>query len=327
MEKPILITASSLDEHAYASVATILEDRGYPVVVYKTDKVLSGEEDFNLTISSQGSLSVSYDQQNISPDAIGAAWYRKVAAFSTGDNSEDRAKHLYIQNEIKAVHDTVWSLYPDEVWLNSPDKMRQCDRKLGQLLVAQEIGFEIPHTVVSSNWDDISEQLLIDYPQMIVKMVRGVISEKDELRAMYTTVLNEQKVKTLKGHVTPFPGIYQPFIDKAREWRVTVVGDKVFPAAIYTSTSAKHDWRLHQLTDAVQFKQDELPDEIEEKCHRYLGKMGLKFGAFDFIETYAGQTIFLECNSNGQYGWLEDELKFPISEAIADELMTIAKTI
>lgn len=53
--------------------------------------------------------------------------------------------------------------------------------------------------------------------------------------------------------------------------------------------------------------------------------MGLKFGAFDFIETAPGEVIFLECNSNGQYGWLEETLGLPISHAIADELIKIAR--
>ncbi len=42
-------------------------------------------------------------------------------------------------------------------------------------------------------------------------------------------------------------------------------------------------------------------------------------GAFDFIENEDGIT-FLECNLNGQYLWLEEDLGLPISEAIADEL-------
>lgn len=43
------------------------------------------------------------------------------------------------------------------------------------------------------------------------------------------------------------------------------------------------------------------------------------------IEDPDGRIVFLECNPNGQYGWLEEQLGFPISQAIAGELIKIAK--
>lgn len=72
------------------------------------------------------------------------------------------------------------------------------------------------------------------------------------------------------------------------------------------------------------FRAESFPDEQKRRCFEYLSKVGLKFGAFDFIEADDGTITFLECNANGQYGWLEYELGFPISQAIADELVTIA---
>jgi glutathione synthase/RimK-type ligase-like ATP-grasp enzyme len=106
---------------------------------------------------------------------------------------------------------------------------------------------------------------------------------------------------------------------------VTAVGEKVFSAAIYTDASAKDDWRRLQTTAAVQFRKETLPEGVDEHCVQYLGKMGLKFGAFDFIETPDGEVVFLECNPNGQYGWLEEELGLPISEAVTLELIKIAR--
>lgn len=104
---------------------------------------------------------------------------------------------------------------------------------------------------------------------------------------------------------------------------MTVVGEEVFAATIYTDESAKDDWRKLQTSEAVQFKSESLPNEISEQCILYLKTMGLKYGAFDFIETSDGEMVFLECNSNGQYGWLEQELGFSISNAIASELIKI----
>lgn len=326
MTKPILIAATSLDEHAFGPVRSELESQGYPVAVYQTDKVLEGNEQLYIKVSGDGELIMRYDDTPIAPDQIGAVWYRKVAAFRPSDNIDDKAKQLHINSEIQALHDTLWAVYPDELWLNSPQRMRNADRKLGQLLLAHELGFSIPHTIIGNSWDDIDAELLAGNKQLVVKTIRGIISDRDIMKAMYTTVLDAERLQSLKDWTTPFPGIYQPFIGKLREWRVTAVGDTLFPAAIYTEEEARDDWRKHQLSSSVHFKNEDLPADIAERCFRFLGRLGLKFGAFDFIETPEGEMIFLECNPNGQYGWLEDELGLPISSAIAAELIKIANT-
>ncbi|HVV25411.1 MAG TPA: hypothetical protein VHC21_00015 [Candidatus Saccharimonadales bacterium] len=325
MSETILITASSFDEQTYGPVCKILEDRGYETVVYKTDRVLSGEDNFTLHQPGDGSISMHYNGVSILPEQISAAWYRKLGAFTVRDADEQLSKQLHMNNEIRALHDNVWSFYPDELWLNAPQKLQKADRKLNQLIVANEIGFKVPETVLSSDWEEISDRLLDSNDgQMIMKMMRGVISENNQIKVFYAAIADRQKVSELMEGTVPFPGIYQSYAEKFREWRVTVVGDNVFPAAIYTERHAKDDWRKHQLTSAVEFKEGELPDRIGSNCVAYLGKMGLRYGAFDLVENSDGEITFLECNPNGEYGWLEQALGFPISEAIANELIAIA---
>ena len=105
-----------------------------------------------------------------------------------------------------------------------------------------------------------------------------------------------------------------------------MIGDESFDAAIYTSADAKDDWRKHQnMHGMVTFSRESFPENQKEKCHIFLGKLGLRFGAFDFIEDDAGEITFLECNPNGQFMWLEHQLGMPISAAIAHELIQISK--
>jgi hypothetical protein len=54
--------------------------------------------------------------------------------------------------------------------------------------------------------------------------------------------------------------------------------------------------------------------------------MGLRFGAFDLIEEPDGNVVFLECNPNGEYFWLEESLGFQISDAVAAELIKITNS-
>lgn len=325
MNKPILLASTSHDALAYEPVKNILESKDYPVVVYRTDRVLNGEDKFLVNLEDDGALTMQYNDTSVLPEDLSAAWYRKIAVFSLPGGEDDKAKHLHIHAEIRAHHDTIWSLYPDDKWLNAPERMRQADRKLGQLVLAHELGFSIPHTSIASSWDDIDCKLASKHDFFVVKMIRGIISEKESLRALFTTVLDEQKYDKLKDIANPFPGMYQNFIDKKREWRITVVGENVFPASIYTTEDAKDDWRKLQTTPKVDFRSEKLPDGVGEKCISFLGKFGLKYGAFDFVEKPDGEMVFLECNPNGQYGWLEDQLGLPISSSIAAELIKIAK--
>ncbi len=326
MNRPVLIASAHVDESTYKPVSEILERNNYPVVEYQTDKVLSGEDEYIVDLTSDGELTMSYNGTSITPEDLSAAWYRKVGSFDLPYEEPKIAKRLYVNNEVRTLHGMTWSLYPEDIWLSSPNNLARADHKLGQMLVAREVGFSIPRTVISSDWDTIGEKLLSDEgARMVIKMLRGVISEHDQLKAVYTHITDRSAMEGLSSYTFPFPGTYQPYVPKSREWRVTAAGDNVFPAAIYTDESAKDDWRRHQTTAAVQFKKEVLPDGIAERCMLYLGKMSLRFGAFDFIETPDGDIVFLECNPNGQYGWLEEELGFPISESIAAELMKIAQ--
>ena len=103
------------------------------------------------------------------------------------------------------------------------------------------------------------------------------------------------------------------------------MGQEVFSAAIYTSADAKDDWRRHP-SGGVRFVKEQFPDAESDLCINLLGKLGLQYGTFDFIETPEGEIIFLEVNPSGNYLWLEEQLGLPISNSIASKLVEIARS-
>lgn len=216
---------------------------------------------------------------------------------------------------------SVWDLFDDDVWLSAPNAILHAEHKLTQLQVAARIGFSIPTTVVSNGWEPINNHLPAE---IVFKPSYGMMYERNALRILYTSRLRNPPIDLPRSAI-PFPGFWQPYLSKSREWRVTFVGDDSFDAAIYTDMSAKDDWRKHQLDDGVTFRAEPFPDREKDLCREYLNALGLRFGAFDFIEDPEGQIHFLECNANGQFGWLEDDLGFQISEAIAGVLRRIAR--
>jgi hypothetical protein len=48
--------------------------------------------------------------------------------------------------------------------------------------------------------------------------------------------------------------------------------------------------------------------------------MDLAYGALDFVVQPSGEWVFLEINAGGQYGWIEDETRAPLTDQLADLL-------
>lgn len=317
-ERTILIASSSFDKPTWEPVAERLTSQGYDVVAYQADKVAAALIPLTVCIDNSAGLQVSYDNRDFSLAAVAAAWYRRPGML--GSPQHDKALQLTLDTERKAVQAALWQAVPGQRWLNAPERIRHASQKLTQLALAQEIGFDIPPTMVSNTWDSFSF-----LPENIVlKSSRGLLYENDEARILYTTPLQNTPAE-LPTDVLPFPGFWQANMPKHREWRITVVGNEVFDVAIDLADGAKDDWRKHQSDPSlVEFRHERFPDVPKERCLQFLGKLGLRFGAFDFIESPDGRITFLECNPNGQFGWLETALGLPIASAVARELAAIA---
>lgn len=318
-QAPILIVSCSQDVPTWSVVAEELEKKGHPVHVYEADRVATGDVPFNLNLDSSG-LTVNYGSTLISPEIIGAAWFRRTS-FITNANG-DAAREVGLDTERRLLLGGWIAEIADNHWLNAPAAMDRANRKITQLRLAAQLGFTIPKTVVTNTW----EALEALPEQIIYKSSQALLASSDQFMSLYTTRFKNMPDE-LPLDNNPFPGIWQAYQQKAREWRITVVGSDFFDAAIYTNDDAKDDWRRHQLGgNAVSFHQEAFPDELHDLCLRYLGALNLRYGAFDFTEDDDGTVTFLECNPNGQFMWLEHALGLPISASVASELSRIAAT-
>lgn len=326
MAGPILIATTSFEEHSYRPVCDKLAKDRVPFVLFLTDKVLEGADRFFMEISECGAAQVIYEGWDISPSATASGWYWKVNSFQVPGAEHNVSKQMTMVNEVTQMQNSIWSVYQDSFWLNSPLNVWRAERKFAQLLLACRVGFSTPRTLVGSHWEDTGDRLLETHDPIVVKMARGVLADQNVVKGMNTTLLEPRILDELRDRALPFPGIYQPFIDKAREWRVTVVGEDVFAACIYTSAEARVDWRRHQVSSAVRFSAEPLCEEVAAKCIAFLKGMDLHYGAFDLIETPGGEMVFLECNPSGQFSWLEERLQLPISRSIANHLIRLASS-
>ncbi|HSX09724.1 MAG TPA: hypothetical protein VLF93_06220 [Candidatus Saccharimonadales bacterium] len=318
--KHILIASSRFDCFTTKLVKRLLVKKGYTVTIFEADRVAQGLDQFSISITKTGKIEVMYKGVIHDLSEITAAWYRRPNIFT--DNNEYSAEEESLATQYRGIQRYLWDSIPEKVWLNSYRNINNANSKLEQLLVAQKLGFTIPQTIIANKWEKLKE---LSGEKIILKLIDGLIYTREGTKFLYTKIVPKTN-SSLHLETLPYPGIWQPYIEKKREWRITVVGKQVFSTAVYTHALAKDDWRVHQFKkDHVQFKAETFPITLQKKCLQYLKHYRLRFGAFDFIETPEGEIVFLELNPNGQYGWLEDELKMPISQAIAAELENIAE--
>jgi glutathione synthase/RimK-type ligase-like ATP-grasp enzyme len=118
------------------------------------------------------------------------------------------------------------------------------------------------------------------------------------------------------------PVIFQAYVAKQFELRVTVVGKQVFAAEIHSQLTnhTRYDWRRYDLSRTPHLRH-ELPPGIQQKCVELVERLELSYGAIDMVLTPEGQYVFLEINPNGQYLWIEEQTGLPISAALCDLLM------
>ncbi len=116
--------------------------------------------------------------------------------------------------------------------------------------------------------------------------------------------------------------VFQEGVEKALEYRVTAVGDRLFVASIDSQSHdlGKDDWRRAGSGLAGRFHPATFPARVEDGLRRLMRAFGLVYGGIDLIQRPDGEFVFLEINSAGEWGWLEVQAGLPISAALADEL-------
>ena len=204
--------------------------------------------------------------------------------------------------------------------MSKPSSIRNAGHKILQLRVAQHLGFHIPPTLVSQSPREIREfRAAVGKPLAAKLVAKGppVAPTVEEQYVVFTQLLDDTDLddeKTLAACVT----MYQPYVAKKFELRVTVVGDEVFACRIDSQASEQTqiDWRRYDL-DNTPHSTYLLDSDTRKKCLELVKYFGLAFGAIDLIVTPQDELVFLEINPNGQWGWIEELTGMPISEAVA----------
>jgi hypothetical protein len=260
--------------------------------------------------------------ERIDLDSLTSAWYRRPELPVAHATVTDRAVRDYVERESRAYVNGLWECL-DCLWLPGRcSALERAEHKALQLKVAGELGFELPPTLFTNSPDDFLDFYHRHRGNVISKLAgRAFGLSLGKTFARYTEVVSPRDLGYAHS-VRYGPVIFQAYVPKRVELRITVVGQRVFAAEIHSQESnhARHDWRRYDLRQTPHLPHD-LPEEVERRCLRLLERLGLCYGAIDMIVTPDGQYVFLEINPNGQYLWVEEVTGLAISDAICDLLM------
>lgn len=202
-------------------------------------------------------------------------------------------------------------------WMSHPAAVWQAEYKPHQLSVAKSIGLSIPRTLVTNDPAAI-RAAFEQFHSMVVKPVRSgyLIQEGRDFSIFTSRVLEEHLTEVASAHLSP--AIYQELIPKKFDLRVTVVGQRLFTAAIDSQTDpeAEIDWRQTKNPNLPHYP-GSLPEHVSASLIELMASLRLAFGAIDMIQTPDGEFVFLEVNPSGQWLWIDEKLSFGISDAIA----------
>lgn len=259
-----------------------------------------------------GSLRLPERQVNLAD--LGCAYYRRPTGFDLPEGMGDQVRR-WAAGEARIGLGGVLSALPR--WLNHPAAIAAAEYKPVQLAHARACGLSVPDTIVTND-PAAAAKFVARIGRAVYKpLTPAGITEANTHRVVFTTPLT---VDDVDDSVRLTAHLLQERIDKRYEVRLTVVDDMFLAARIDAgSDSATVDWRADY--EALTYTPlADIPSRVRAGVSALMSRLGLRFGALDFIVTPDDRWIFLEINPNGQWAWIEDATGLPIVASIADAL-------
>ncbi len=204
-------------------------------------------------------------------------------------------------------------------WINPFRAQEAAENKLWQLDVATQVGLRVPPTLITNSAAQV-RAFAQQHPRLITKLLLQAVQSMEAHPAFaYTTRVQPEHLEHLEA-LKLMPQIFQPELTKKAEYRVIAVNGQIFTGALKGAAEDLLDWRQATAESGLTWDKAQLEESTQARIHQLMERMDLKFGALDFIDDGSGEPWFLEINPAGEWGWLERDLGYPISEAIGRAL-------
>ncbi len=228
----------------------------------------------------------------------------------------------FIKEEYRQFLLSFYILNRNKRWVNGYQNVISANQKMPNLVLASDLGLRTPKTIITNNSDEAEKFCSENNWNVIVKPFKFIEFEnRNNLYYAFANKINETEFHKFKNNIALAPTMLQEYIEKDIELRVTIIGDKVFAVAINSQTNdiSKNDWRIID-PSKIEHSEFTLPKEIEEKLILFNQFYGLDYSGIDLIIDKQGDFVFLECNPEGEWYWLEEILALPMAKTFAELL-------
>lgn len=289
MTKRILILSFLKDYHALA-IQALLQKQGD-----EADIVDAADFPSALPFSHQGADFTDIRLNGRPLSDYHSVWWRRVHYPKASPDTRDPEEARFAVRESR---DALWGalLASGLPIYNSPILEQAAGYKPYQLKVARACGLEIPDTLITNTAEEVLA-FRSKHPRLIYKSFGPT-----DLMVMDTRPLRDEDLPDL-WRLKYGPAIFQQYIPRGREYRITIVEDDVFATEVHIQQPvAEYDWRndlSYQLTPTT------LPEPIADKLRRLRRALGLHSGSIDLREAPDGTVYFLEINPSGQFLFLD----------------------
>ncbi len=254
-------------------------------------------------------------EKDFTPNDVGCVWYRRAKAPLTHPKTALDSQKFFFE-ELSASISSIYASLSKAIWVNKISDVSYANDKITQLTVAAKLGLKVPLTIVTNNIEEAFRFYQSQKYGCIVKSFRPTLV--GENTRVFTHKFESNLLIEDFSSIEAAPTKLQEFIDKKSDIRVTVVGQKIFACRIYSQDfdKTKVDFRCADMFDLTH-EIFELPEKLKTQILEYSRYFNLLSCEFDFVENQDGQFVFLECNPNGQWLWVEIVAKLNISGVMA----------
>jgi glutathione synthase/RimK-type ligase-like ATP-grasp enzyme len=212
-----------------------------------------------------GRLLVKDSDKEIKLEEVETVWYRKPDPVIVQHFDMDTEARDYVEAEFNEIVLGLYALLGHAYWINNPFSTRIAHRKLLQLRTAAEVGFAVPKTLVTNRPKSALDFASLVNGDLAIKSLGAisVIQEQPGQMVQYgifTRRISDGEIKEHSDKISHMPTLFQEFVEKESELRITCVGDQVFACEIQTRPGdvTADDYRFDTLN--LAHKAVERPD-------------------------------------------------------------------
>jgi glutathione synthase/RimK-type ligase-like ATP-grasp enzyme len=285
------------------SLRQLLDDKVKLSIIDMDDRQFNGGFTWDISSSYGPGPSLIKDDHNnwIDLNEAGLIWCRRFTRVQRNDVNAG-----FLTNQWNSASWFVAKTTKSN-WIDPPRSIIDAENKPQQLLLAQEVGFKIPNTLVSQDPARILDFFEKQDGDVIVKPLKASISKQ-----IFTIKLIHEAFNN-EDNFSSFPSIYQQNIPGDKHLRIVYLPSKVFT---FLLKSDELDWRNNRNIDIQLIDTDAT---LKNNCKDLLKKLNLTMGIID-AKVFNDEIYFLEVNPQGQFLFLEALSDINIRDSYAEYL-------